>query len=741
MPPNLTGFQKRRPLGRISAMKATVFCAVAALASPAFGAIEISATNGVSFVAAFDKVAGIRAGDRKSDIFINVDFERIAVSRPVRIDASMQPKGSGAFVVRGVGKTRPRIFGGLPVRGWKKSKARAKGVPVAWEADVSSFGFDRQVDALFMDGRMLTLARYPNFDPGAPYAGGWAYVPGRWISMYSFPAVEPAGARDFMLVGKDDWHDWSVPSEGRITIFPRQRYSSSVVRIADLDREKRILRFAGRLCDVPRPGDTYILSGFREELDDFGEWCHDLKGAKLRLIPPHGAHMEKALVTLASTEAVFMLDGACNVAIENLELCAGTRGVRVRGGENVVVRGCSIHDMTSFAVEFHGGSRHRLVDTDIFDLGCGAVHMTGGDYAHMNGGTVENCHIHHTGKIDHKGNAIFIEGYGMKVRHCLIHDIPGWAVYHMGAFHEIADNRIHHYMLETEDGAALYTCGYMGGLGTVIARNWISDGVGFAKAAGFGPLRFFQNCHGVYFDGNPSGGPGGAAVFDNIIGPVSGMALKMNSTRCITVTNNVFYRTGRRELGQWSYAIQMTGGEYEASHADVVHQWERALAAHPELAGTPFFSCRPDAAPGNNQSWSNRLERNIWFYPECPAQQLLIHDKTDLSRHVFDFNLYCIGREAKAPHVQKTPWEDVWRRKLGQDVHSVVVDKIGFAAPARGDFTIKNAAVAKKLGLRPVNLKDCGLYTTNHRRKIEKEPDGATAHPEWFRDPSHVNPP
>ena len=434
MPPNLTGFQKRRPLGRISAMKATVFCAVAALASPAFGAIEISATNGVSFVAAFDKVAGIRAGDRKSDIFINVDFERIAVSRPVRIDASMQPKGSGAFVVRGVGKTRPRIFGGLPVRGWKKSKARAKGVPVAWEADVSSFGFDRQVDALFMDGRMLTLARYPNFDPGAPYAGGWAYVPGRWISMYSFPAVEPAGARDFMLVGKDDWHDWSVPSEGRITIFPRQRYSSSVVRIADLDREKRILRFAGRLCDVPRPGDTYILSGFREELDDFGEWCHDLKGAKLSLIPPHGAHMEKALVTLASTEAVFMLDGACNVAIENLELCAGTRGVRVRGGENVVVRGCSIHDMTSFAVEFHGGSRHRLVDTDIFDLGCGAVHMTGGDYAHMNGGTVENCHIHHTGKIDHKGNAIFIEGYGMKVRHCLIHDIPGWAVYHMGAW-------------------------------------------------------------------------------------------------------------------------------------------------------------------------------------------------------------------------------------------------------------------------------------------------------------------
>ena len=68
---------------------------------------------------------------------------------------------------------------------------------------------------------------------------------------------------------------------------------------------------------------------------------------------------------------------------------------------------------------------------------------------------------------------------------------------------------------------------------------------------------------------------------------------------------------------------------------------------------------------------------------------------------MFDFNLYCIGREAKTPHVQKMPWEDVWRRKLGHDAHSVVVDKIGFAAPEKGDCTIKNAAIARNLDSAP----------------------------------------
>ena len=98
-------------------MKASWMSLVAAaLAASVSAAVEIPATNGVSFAAAFDAAARIRAHDLKTDIVINADFERIALSRPVRIDGAVQPEGAGTLVVRGVGKTRPRIQNGSGTR-------------------------------------------------------------------------------------------------------------------------------------------------------------------------------------------------------------------------------------------------------------------------------------------------------------------------------------------------------------------------------------------------------------------------------------------------------------------------------------------------------------------------------------------------------------------------------------------------------------------------------------------------
>mgnify|MGYP003336366672 CR=1 FL=1 len=65
------------------------------------------------------------------------------------------------------------------------------------------------------------------------------------------------------------------------------------------------------------------------------------------------------------------------------------------------------------------------------------------------------------------------------------------------------------------------------GIETVTARNWISDGIGFAKCAGYGPLAFYNNSHGLYFDSGPNHG----YIYDNVIERVSGMGIQMNHTR------------------------------------------------------------------------------------------------------------------------------------------------------------------------------------------------------------------
>ena len=363
-----------------------------------FAAVLIQATNGVPFAAALDQVAAERARDQKADIVLEIGVKGFALLKPISIDRELQPEGAGKLTVRGAKGMRPRIFGSVPVKNWKRVGKKMNGRSDVWVADVSALDPVDQLDALFLDGAMMTLARYPNFNPKMPYSGGWAYVPGRWVGMNSFPNPEPAGSRTGMRVGKKDWHNWAVPGEGRIVIFPRQRFSSSYIRIADLDRENRMLKFAGSLCDVPRPGDTYILSGFREELDDFGEWFHDLKEKKVYFIPPKGKDPNKCRVTVPSVNSIFYLDNAHHVSIENLELCAGRKAVDTAHCSFISIRGCSIHDMCERAVEFAWGHDNELRDSDLFDLGCGAVHITGGGVTQPN--TVENCYIHHVGKLD-----------------------------------------------------------------------------------------------------------------------------------------------------------------------------------------------------------------------------------------------------------------------------------------------------------------------------------------------------
>ena len=673
-----------------------------------FAAVLIQATNGVPFAAALDQVAAERARDQKADIVLEIGVKGFALLKPIYIDRELQPTGAGKLTIRGAKGMRPKIFGSVPVKNWKRVKKKMNGRSDVWVADVSALDPVDQLDALFLDGAMMTLARYPNFNPKMPYSGGWAYVPGRWVSMYHFPKPEPAGGRTEMRVGKKDWHNWAVPSEGRIVIFPRQRYGSSYIRIADLDRENMMLKFAGNLCDVPRPGDTYILSGFREELDDFGEWFHDLKEKKVYFIPPKGKDPNKCLVTVPSVNSIFCLENAHHVSIENLELCAGRKAVDTTQCSFISIRGCSIHDMCERAIEFSWGHDNELRDSDLFELGRGVIHITGGGVTQPN--TVENCYIHHVGKLDHVSPAVFMEGYGYRIRHNLFHDLPGWAVFHTGNHHELTDNRVHHYMLESEDGGAFYTCNGNGGVETVTARNWISDGIGFAKCAGYGPLAFYNNSHGLYFDSGPNHG----YIYDNVIERVSGMAFKIDGNNTQIVSNNVLYCIGRPELGPWSYAMNLSSKKSEG----------------PE-----------DFREG--VAYSNRLVHNIWYYPNCPSQIYVLIQGADCTRSTFDYNWICPGRDAKYPKFRDgVDWKDTWRRKWGLDANSVVSEDIGFVAPAQGDFTPKNKVVMKKLGMHPLVMKNCGLYVNEFRTKIPKEAEGCASHPEWIKNPpDHINPP
>jgi len=688
--------------------------------------VEVS-KGGLTLTKALERVGELRAADAQAPVDIVVGAGRYAFRRPLFIDGVLAGAGHGALTIRAAEGTRPQLLGSVPVRDWKKAK-KMNGRNDVWEADVSELELTDQLDALFVDGKMMTLARYPNADPDAPYAGGWAYVPGKWVSMYAKIEGE---TRDAMPVAPADWHDWAVPSEGRIVIFPLQRYGSSSVRIADFDRAQKQVRFAKSLNCPARPGDTYILSGFREELDAPGEWCHDLKAQKVYLIPPKGVNLAKALVTVPVADTVFELKGAQKVTVAGLEIFAARKVAVVNGGRAFTLLGCDVHDIAARAIELNHGKDHQLRDCDFHELGQGVMHCTGGSGRHDPSGiVVDNCYVHHVGKTDHASAAFFLEAHAVTMTHNLMHDLPGWGVFHCGGWHTFADNRIHHYMLETEDGAAFYTCNYFGGIGTTFARNWVSDGIGFGKAAAVGPYTFYLNSHAFYFDA----GPGGSLLYDNVVERTSGPALKFNGCRCMTVSNNVFSAIGRREMRHWSHAMLLNSGAapdgLDATQASM-------LARDPKLAGLPVFALPPSKWPEHVNCWSNTFVRNIWTYPDAPAQLYVLVQGAKIPLQTFDWNWIALGKESDEPKLwDGWTFKETWQRKFKADLHTRIANEIKFADPKKGDFTPKEKATAKKLGLRPLVMKDCGLYVTPYRPKIPREADGAAAHPKWLQLPA-----
>ena len=157
----------------------------ALLAVLALAAVQtVAVSPGHRFGAALSELDGIRATNAADAVEIVVADGTYFFSKPLEIDGARAGEGMGRLTIRAADGACPRIVGGVPVKGWTRCRGKVNGRTDVWEADVSSLGLAEQQTDLFLDGRALTLARYPNADPKSPLTGGWAYIPGGWVSMY-----------------------------------------------------------------------------------------------------------------------------------------------------------------------------------------------------------------------------------------------------------------------------------------------------------------------------------------------------------------------------------------------------------------------------------------------------------------------------------------------------------------------------------------------------------------------------
>ena len=375
----------------------------------------------------------------------------------------------------------------------------------------------------------LQPARWPNdefavftevIDAGASKPTHWVqrdvYRPGS----FKFPNTRPAKwnfERGIWLHGF--WcYDWSDEALLAESYEPKSR-------------ELRLAVKHGYGIGSPWKKDSkrrfYAVNVF-EELDAPGEYYLDRRNNLLFLWPPGDIKSTPVRLTL-SRNPLLRADGVKHLVIRDLIVENGcSSGIEFRNCESSVVQDCLVRNT--------GRSGITLSGTQVSAIGCEVtatasygISISGGDRKTLTPGkcSVENCHIHHIGRLDwQSGRGIIVNGCGNRVANNLIHHGPTGAVQYGGNEQTVELNETHHMCIHYSDVGVFYTGRDWSSQGNVVRWNYIHDNT---NNEGHGSSA-------IYLDDCDSGD----VVFQNIVLGGVGRGILLGGGRDNTIEGNIF---------------------------------------------------------------------------------------------------------------------------------------------------------------------------------------------------------
>jgi len=642
--------------------------------------------------------------------------------RTLKLGAEDAGTADAPIVYRADRSERPTLIGGKPITGFAPHKGSIL------KADVNAQGLQgvafRQ---LFFHGKRQHLARYPNYDPKNPYGGGWAYADGKFIPLYQ---DVPNESRRTLHYKEADARAWAHPEEGEVFVFPRYNWWNNVVRIASIDREKRLVTLAGDGSYAIRPGDRYYVQGLFEELDAPGEWYLDAKAGTLYFWPPEEGQPHRAAPTGIMAYAptlrtiVEIGKGAAHITLQGftLECCEGN-AVVLKDASDCLVAGNTIRNVGDYGgsgVVVDGGQRNGVAGNDLYAIGRDGVSIGGGDCITLTPGEnyADNNYIHHVGVYYKQGVGVSLHGCGNRASHNLIHDGPRWGIGFGGNNLLIEFNHIRHVNLETADTGAVYTGGrdWISSRGTVIRYNFFHDLIGFGMENGHYVSPHY--CWGVYLDDNA----GGIDVVGNVVARCIRGLVHLHNGRDNLIENNVLIDA---TLQQVEYNGWTDKHSYWTSHLPTMIKGYESVASQPAWKNMRNMQLHPKDAvlPDGKIMTGNTFRRNIVAYHGEKSRLYRLNSAVPLDHNEFDYNLVwhfglpiLTGQTSKdkpgAKVIREKPSPpDEWAawQALGKDTHSLVADPL-FVAPDKDDYRLRPDSPAFKLGFQPIPIGEIGPY-------------------------------
>lgn len=667
--------------------------------------------------------------NQKSKIEVFVRGGTYELARTFKLTAEDSGMEKAPVVYRAYPQEKVLLIGGKRITGFKPHKG-----PVL-KADVGTQGFTNHFRQLFLDGKRMQLARYPNYDPLNPN-GGFAYVDGRVPKDSEKYKDNPDHPPRQIRYQAGDARSWAHPELAEVIYFPWHNWLNISVPIASVDQAQRLITLtrdvkthAGYPGGV-RPGDRYFVRNLFEELDSPGEWFLDRETRALFFWPPKPlaglevyAPTTDNLIEIGANAAWITIRGF------TLECCDGY-AVSLRGASNCLVAGNTIRNTAGGriggggGVLVDGGANCGVVGNDIHDVGNIGITLRGGDKNTLapGGHYADNNYLHHIGVLNAHGHGVQIGGVGLRVSHNLMHDITRSGLFGGGNDCVVEYNHIRHDNLMTEDTAGYYNGGNWHNRGQIVRYNYVHDTLGYGRRGGRWVTPLFT--WGIYLDDDESG----THIYGNIIARTTLGGVHVHAGRDNLVENNIIIDCANQQF-------QMSG------HDPKYHDWliQRKKEEFAKFQHNPAYAKYP-AVPALDletawQMVGNKFVRNIVCY-RSPGAKLYQRGGDRFDRqNESDYNLVwhynqtiLIGQTGPKDAPKEQTWEQ-WQQR-GFDQHSVVADPL-FVDAAKDDYRLKQNSPAFKLGFKPIPVEKIGPYQDELRASWPiVEAEGVREHPQ-----------
>lgn len=368
---------------------------------------------------------------------------------------------------------------------------------------------DRRFIQLFVDGKMMQEARWPNSPPEDVMRMNRAEAgPGTDYDTLADPSLPPG--------------DWSG---ALVLLWPGSRWTNSTRRIVDYAPGKgfrfdRTLRrekadpYHEKDPYRPQPGNPFILFGSLAGLDSPGEWYLDSAKGIIYLWSVGGESPAAHAVEVKQRDLAFDLSGLGNIEVRGLRIFAAA--ISMTDAHDCVIEDCHLR-YPEHLREIDGykmppiknvvtGRNNEWRRCSIVYSATTALRLAGEN------NRITNSIVHDANYLGTSRGALELSGTGAVVRQCSLYRAGRDIVQHGGAKKiRVEYNDIHHANMLNNDSGATYAWG-TDGEGSIIAWNWVHDNLG-------------DSTNGIYLDNFCKN----FIVHHNVVWNNNGNGIRLNS--------------------------------------------------------------------------------------------------------------------------------------------------------------------------------------------------------------------